>query len=165
MVSLGHYNVIRADLIDTEREARSYYQDRLAGAHEVNCRGHRIVVFFEAAANHVYTEEPWSGCKAPLIRRRLPGGRVDERVFCLDRARLMDRIIPAIQYVAFSLPGAETGARENRLLHGPPMKDGRCVRVVLSPGPRGMWFCKSAYPLDRAKWMILRGARSAKFPP
>lgn len=160
------YVVIRSDLILDSREARRYYEERLAGLHVVSCHGRDVTLFFEHAMNHVYTTEPLAGTiQVNIIRRRIRPGVFDERVLSLDRARLMDRIIPAVCYYSFSLPGTGTDNRENRLVHGQRLPDGRYLRVVLSPGPRDMWFCKSAYPIESREWLRLRGARTVKFPP
>lgn len=133
--------------------------------HRVSCRGREVTLFFEHAAIHVYTEEYQTPSGLTIVRRRISPEVVEERAFSIDRARLMDHIIPAVRYFTFSLPGTGPENRENRLLHGPRLPDGRYLRVVLSPGPRDTWYCKSAYPIDAAKWMELRGARTAKFPP
>lgn len=164
---MGDYVVRQSRYIETEREARRYYQERLAGMRRVVCRGKEVTLFFERAATHVYIEALSDHCPANpvIIRRRIRERVYDERAFCLDRARLMDHIIPAVRYFTFSLPGTSEANRENRLLHGPRLPDGRYLRVVLSPGPRNTWYCKSAYPIEAAKWMELRCAKSAKFPP
>lgn len=164
---MGDYVVCRAEYISNEREARRYYQERYAGMHRVQCRGKEVTIFFEHAATHVYSEEIDGAVPqgATMIRRRLRPGVFEERVFSLDRAQLMDRIIPAIVNFTFSLPGTSADNRENRLLHGPRLPDGRYLRVVLSPGPRASWYVKSAYPIDAVKWRDLRGAKTAKFPP
>jgi len=159
------YVVIRSELVADGREARRYYEERLAGMHVVSCHGRNVTLFFERAANHVYTKKPLPGNTEPLIKRRLAANRFEERIFCLDRARLMDQIIPSVCSFTFSLPGTSAANRSNRLLHGPRLRDGRYLRVVLSPGPRGSWYCKSAYPIDPRLWMELRRARTVKFPP
>jgi len=125
-----------------------------------------VTLFFERAANHVYTvAADKASPDATLIKRVIGNGRFDERAFSLDRARLMDHIIPAVRYFTFSIPGTSVENRENRLLHGPQLQDGRYLRVALSPGPRGSWYCKSAYPIEAEEWRRLRSAKTAKFPP
>ena len=135
--------------------------------HRVMCHGREVTLFFEHAVNHAFTEEydPMVHAAADIIRRRIGPSQYDDRVFSLDRARLMDHIIPAVKYYSFTIPGTGPSNRNNRLVHGPRLPDGRYLRVALSPGPRGSWYCKSAYPIEAAKWMALRGAKTAKFPP
>ena len=98
----SEYNVCRATLIDTEREARRYYQDRFAGRggmRSISCYGRRVIVYFATGNNHAYT----AALPVPLplgtavVRREISPGRFEERVFSLDRARLMDEIERAIQ--------------------------------------------------------------------
>ena len=161
----GEYVVLRSELIENSREARRYYEERLGGLHVVECKGRKVTLFFESAVNHVYTEEKPTDANAVALTRRFASGNTETRYFSLDRARLMDQIIPAVKYFTFSLPGTGETTRENRLLHGPRLSDGRYLRVALSPGPRGTWYCKSAYPIDAKKWLLLRGAKTAKFPP
>lgn len=163
---MGDYIVWRSELINSAEEARRYYQERLAGLHRVTCRGRLLTLFFERAAVHIFSVD-FSEIPAPLITvvtRKISETIVEERAFSADRARLMDQIIPAVCNFTFSLPGSLDASR-NRLLHGPRLPDGRYLRVVLRPGSRGMWTCVTAYPIDSRKWMELRGARTAKFPP
>lgn len=167
VVNVGDYVVWRADIITTAEEARRYYQERLAGLHRVMCRGREINLFFERGATHVFSVD-FSEMPAPeivVVRRRLSQVVTEERAFSLDRARLMDRIVPAVCNFTFSLPGTSATTQHHRLLHGPQLPDGRYLRVVLRPGSRDMWNCVTAYPIESAKWMVLRGARTAKFPP
>lgn len=163
---MADYVVIRSELIADSREARRYYEERLAGMHVVFCKVKNVTLFFERAANHVYTVAVESAPPgATIIKREIGKGRFDERGFNLDRARLMDHIIPAVRYYTFSIPGTSSDNRANRLLHGPQLPDGRYLRVALSPGPRDTWYCKSAYPIEAAEWRRLRSAKTAKFPP
>lgn len=163
----GEYVVWKSKLIVTEREARQYYQQRLGGLRIVRCAGRDVTLFFDGAANHVYTiglPDP-APPGAKILRHRIGPGVYDERIFSLDRALLIDQIIPAVKYFTFSLPGTGAGRNGSRLLHGPRLADGRYLRVVLAPGPRGhSWMCKSAYPIAAALWMTLRKAKTAKFP-
>jgi hypothetical protein len=133
----------------------------------VSCHGRNVSVFFEHSANHVYTDDYDASVHGTceIIKRRIGPGRYDERAFALDRARLMDEIIRAVRYYTFSIPGTGQHNRQNRLLHGPRLQDGRHLRVALSPGPRESWYCKSAYPIDAAKWKLLRGSKTVRFPP
>jgi hypothetical protein len=161
------YVVIRSEYIADVREARRYYQERLAGRpHQVTCYGRPVVLFFDHGVNHAYTTDVSKGQPgAAVITRDLRGGRRETRVFCLDRARLMDQIIPAVCAYSFTLAGKAPVERHNRLVHGPRLPDGRYLRVVLASGPRGMWYCKSAYPLTAAEWLYARSSVAIKFPP
>jgi hypothetical protein len=163
---VGEYVVIKSAFIATAEEARRYYQERLGGLHRVTCRGKEIDLFFEAAATHLFSKEIQPiPIGAVVIKRRIAPGKFDERVFDLDRAQLMDAVIPAVCNVVFSLPGTGLTNRANRLLHGPRLPDGRYMRVVLRPGSRDTWTCVSAYPLLGTEWNRARQARTAKFPP
>lgn len=159
-------------LIVTLEEARAYYAAKLAGRQVVNTRGDkRVTINFEAVTTHLYSEEVTREefLLLPVenrVWRRLPGGRPEFRSFSLDRARLQDRVLPTIAGFVFSIPGTSAHGRENRMLHGPALPDGRFLRVVLSPwdGKPMEWTCVSAYPLEREKWLEARRAKSAKFP-
>jgi hypothetical protein len=163
---VGDYVVIRSNLIATAEEARRYYEERYAGLHRVMCRGTEVTLFFESGATHLYSEEKMPlPVGAVIVKRRIRPNVYEERVFSLDRAQLMDAVIPAICAFTFSLPGTGLKSRSSRLLHGPRLPDGRYMRVVLRPGTRGMWTCVSAYPIESAKWLVARQAKTAKFPP
>ncbi len=159
------YVVIRSGLILDAREARRYYEERFRGLHVVECHGRQACIFFDSAANHVYTREPTGRPDEQIIERRIGPGRFDNRVFCLDRAHLMDDILPALRYYTFTIPGTGLDTAHNRLVHGPRLPDGRYMRVALGPGPRSTWLVKSAYPIEARLWLELRRAKTVKFPP
>jgi hypothetical protein len=167
---VADYVVIRSAFIDTPEEARRYYQERIVGAtamRRILCHGREVVVYFDHAGTHAFTKG-FTGpipAGAVLVRRRIALDKYDDRAFDVDRARLMDYIIPAIQNFTFSIPGTSPEERENRLLHGPRLPDGRYLRVALSPGPRKAWYFKSAYPIEAVAWRKWRTAKTVKFPP
>lgn len=166
---VGDYVVWKSTLIETEHEARRYYQERLAKVHDIDCYGVEVKVIFEAAATHVYTEELPVGdppLGAVVVKRRLRQGVYDERLFSLDRARLMDAIIPAIAAYTVSIPGTGPTSGKNRLLHGARLPDGRYMRVALGPSadPKA-FYCLSAYPVPHRVWAQAHSAKRAKFPP
>lgn len=67
----GDYVVCRSEFIESEREARQYYQQRLAGTRVVVCRGTPLTIVFAFGGNHVYTE----GVRAQrLLPRQSSGG-------------------------------------------------------------------------------------------
>src|SRR5205085_884691 len=99
------------------------------------------------------------------VERRIGGGRVERREFSLERAQLMDRILPAIHDYTVSIPGTGHRGAENRMLHGPRLPNGRYMRVVLRPGPGDAFTVVSAYPVEHGTWMAACRSRRAKFPP
>ncbi len=154
--------------ISTLGEARSYYAEYLVGQQVIECHGRPVTVFFERSATHLFSEEAPSGDALPAherVMQRVKGGRVEERRFSLDRARLMDRVIDAISHFTVSVPGTGVRGHEKRMLHGPRLPDGRYLRVVLRPGGPGDFVCVSAYPVSEAVWLAMRRSKSAKFPP
>jgi hypothetical protein len=160
--------VLRSELISTREEALAYYASRVAGRRVLTCYGKPIAIVFEAEGTHFFSEEAKDGQAiegADRIQRRVPGGRVEVRRFSIDRARLLDQIIPAIERFTVSIPGTGPGGREKRMLQGPAMKDGRYVRVVLRPGPGDAYTAVTAYPITIEKWRECVRARRAKFPP
>jgi hypothetical protein len=169
--------------IATLDEARAYYAAHLAGVRNVTCYSKPVAIVFEREATHLFSDDPTSGMRnlAPAqqravfdaippdqrVERRLPGGRVDVRRFNLERARLMDRVLPAVSLFTVSTAGTSARGRENRMLHGRALPDGRYMRVVLQPPRDGYdaFTCVSAYPVSTDVWRAARAAKSAKFPP
>jgi len=91
---------------------------------------------------------------------------LEVRVFNVERASMMDLVLPAVSRFTVSIPGtATTRGREKRMLHGVRLPDGRYMRVVLRPGPGEAFTCVSAYPVSEAVWLDARRAKSARFPP
>lgn len=166
--ALARFVVLRSELIATPEEAKEYYVERIAGVHTVNCHGKPVRIFFERSATHMLSEECPPSLSIPpseQIVRRVKGGRVEVRRFSLDRARLMDRALEAVERYTVSTPGTGQSGHEKSMLHGPRLPDGRYLRVVLRPDGPGDFTCVSAYPVSEAVWLDARRAKSAKFPP
>lgn len=151
--------------ITTQEEARLYYQKHLAREHRLTCAGRPVTVYFEPGGTHLFSTELKGGMHAAIPVHRRIGRRIEIREFSLDRARLMDAVVPAIECFTVSIPGTGRHGLENRMLHGPRLPDGRYMRVVLSPRPATAFTCVSAYAVDHATWMDAVRARRAKFPP
>lgn len=162
---MATYSVTRSRYIATVEEARDYYVRKMAKAHRIECHGRAVTVAFEASATHLFTIEAKPGITGEIVRRRLGGGRVEERIFDLARAQAMDAVLPAVARYTVSVPGTGPNARASRLLHGPRMLSGSYMRVVLRPGPGTAFTCISAYAVPHATWMEMRRAKSARFPP
>jgi hypothetical protein len=161
--------VARSNLITTLEEARVYYAAKLVGARLVTTRKGHATIVFEAATTHFYSVETADFANVPAnerVSRRLSATRTEYRRFDVDRARLMDRVIPAIEGFVFSIAGTSSHGLEKRMLHGPVLPDGRYMRVVLSPwrGDADKWTCVSAYPIAAAVWMQARRAKAIRFP-
>jgi len=119
---------------------------------------------FEAAATHLFSVEHGGGDPIPdaeLVVRHLGGGRKDERRFSLERAKLMEHVLPALSKFVVST-SAQHG---NRLVYGPMLPDGRHMRVVLRQGPGEAWTCVSAYPVPAYEVANARRSKAARFPP
>lgn len=163
---MSSYVVVRAALLATRQEAVDYYAARVAGLRTLTVAGRSVEVVFPSDGTHLYSEEPKGEIPpAETVVRRVPGGRVEVRRFSLDRARLLDDVTDAIQRFTVSIPGTGPASRENRLLHGPRLPDGRYLRVVLRPGPLDRWTCVSAYPVEARVWLDACRAKRARFPP
>lgn len=156
--------VIRSELIETVDEARAYYACKLAGSHAILCAGYPVTIVFERDMTHAYSDENGDP-EAAIVRRRLAPGRMEERRFCVRRARLMDKILPSISRFTVSVWAQGARGREKRLLYGPPLSDGHHMLVALRRGPGEAFTCVSAYPVNREKWLAARRAKLAKFPP
>ena len=152
--------VASAQLIETEEQARAYYRAKLAGAHKIQCYGRDVTIVFEADATHLFSEDG-----PGTVTRRLGGGRNETRAFNVERARMMDLVLPAISKYSVSIPGQGPRGREKKLLHSQVLPDGRYLRVVLRPGPGTSHTCVSAYPVERSKWLEAFRCVRAKFPP
>ena len=100
-----------------------------------------------------------------LVTRNLGGGRREARRFCLDRARHMDKVLPAVSGFTVSIVGQGQKGRENKVVHGPKLDCGRYMRVVLRPGPGTAWTCVSAFPITEFSYWEAMRSRRAKFPP
>ena len=162
------YVVCYSHLIDTPEEARDYYREKLARAHAITSHGRPISIVFERDATHLYSIEVPDPSAIPVderITRAIGGGRVDVRRFKVERARLMDHVLPAVSLFTVSIPGDGRRGQEKAMLHGPRLATGDYMRVVLRPGPGTAWTCVSAYPVNTEAWLAARRAKSAKFPP
>lgn len=162
-------------------EARAYYAANLAGVRKVTCYGKPVAIVFESDATHVFSDDPTSGMRdmTPAqqravfdsiqldqrVERRLPGGRIEVRRFSLERARLMDHVLPAVSLFTVSVPGTSPRGRDNRTLHGQALPDTRHMRVALRPGPGDAFTCISAFPVSRDAWLATLRSKRAKFPP
>lgn len=156
-----------SSLITTKEEALEYFAARIAGARKVICYGTAVGLVFEREGTHFFSEDPGADPlnAAERIQRRVAGGRLELRRFNLDRARLMDHIVPAVERFTVSLPGTGRAGLEKRMLHGPALADGRYLRVVLRPGPGEAWTAVTAYPISLAQWREAVRSKRAKFPP
>lgn len=116
---MSDYVVWRSDIIESLREARRYYEERLAGMHVVKCHGRETTLFFQSDTNHTYTEEPPEDRDGvSIIKTRLKGGVIEERVFCLDRACLLDRVIPAVALHSYAMKGEGLVVHQDGLFMG-----------------------------------------------
>ena len=158
----------RSQYIESREEAEDYYRERLARPHQIQCRGVDVTIAFERQATHLYSVAHESDAPIDpllLVRRQIAPYKFDDRVFSLERARLMDEVLRAITFFTVSTPGTGTRGRENRMLHGSALPDGRYMRVILRPGPGDAHTVVSAYPVTHDVWMQQRRAKKAKFPP
>jgi hypothetical protein len=112
---------------------------------------------------HLYSEsvksDPPPG--STIVSQNVGPRRFEVRVFSLKRARLMDRVLPAISLFTVSI----VGQRENKVLHGPRLGSGEHMRVVLRRGPGDAWTCISGFPVEAIAYMQARNSKRAKFPP
>jgi hypothetical protein len=163
---MSDYIVIRSAFIERPHEAVDYYAARLAGARVIACHGRNVEIHFEADGTHLFSEDVGSiVADHARIVRRVKGGRIEVRQFALERARLLDQVVTAIERFTVSIPGSGGMGREKRLLHGPRLPDGQYLRVVLRPGPGKAWTCVTAYPVSEVAWREAVRARRARFPP
>ena len=160
-------SVARSELITCLDEARDYYRSNLSGVRRVTCCGHRIEIVFPFEATHLYSVELKGDLPdgAALVTQPISNGKFEARMFRLERARLMDFVLPAISKFTVSIPGYGQHGREKRVLHGPKLPSGEYMRVILRPGPGIAWTCVSAFPVNHSAWMDAYRAKRAKFPP
>lgn len=164
--------------IKTLEEAEVFYAEHLAGRRRVTCYGSIVAVVFPPDGTHLFsegapkdaTEEERAAFVAGIpsgerVERKIVKGKVEVRRFDVLRARLMDRVLPAISLFTVSVPGTGRDGHEKRMLHGPALSDGTHMRVVLRPGPGDAFTCTSAYTVSERVWLEMRRARPAKFPP
>jgi hypothetical protein len=156
-----------ADGLTCLPDARTYYRTRLVGAHTIDCRSKRVDIVFEPDGTHLYSVAVDDISTIPnteLVTRDCGGGRRECRRFDLDRARLMDRVLPAIS--GFTRCALDKGARSRQpvLLHGPKLQCGRFMRVILRHGPGKSWVCVTAFPVDEAAHRSASWLKPAQFP-
>lgn len=153
--------------IETVEHALAYYAEHPAGVRRITCHGKRVAVVFERDATHIFSEaadsrmspeerKAWQDAIPPdqRVERRLANGRIEVRRFSLERARLLDHVLPAVSNVTVTVPGTPHRGQENRMLHGPALADGRHMRVILQPPRHGrdVFTCISAYPVSMDVW-------------
>lgn len=159
--------VASSNAITTLAEAKEYYQQKLVGKHKITSRGNPVAIVFEAIDTHIYSEDVDDINAIPpdqLVTRNRGGGKRECRQFSLDRATLMDQILPAISDYK-SCGGGNGGSRATRVLHGPQTPCGRHMRVVLRPGSDGSsWFIVSAFPVDVHEYRRTTFGKQATFP-
>lgn len=152
--------VASSALICTPDEARAYYRARLVGDHEITSRGQPVCVRFNAEEIHLFTEDIRDGSTPrPEMLIMRAGGR-EGRVFSRQRARLLDRILPTIKDPAKCLRAKNGGFQ----LIGPAGAEGDRLAVVIG-ADRGVWYVRTAYPLDAAGYRHALTARPAPWPP
>lgn len=134
--------VATSECITTLAEARTYYASNLAGTRQVPCQNCAAPVLFERDGTHLFSVEvlPITAIPAELlVTRNLGGGKRECRQFSLERARLMDWVIPAISGYTRAVFDKGPISRRTIWLHGEMMSCGRYIRVVLRPGRRNTW--------------------------
>jgi hypothetical protein len=163
------YRVVDAsELIETLAEARFYYASKLARTHTVTCKETRIDIVLEQDGTHLFSVEVEDINAIPadqLVTRNIGGGKREVRQFSLERARLMDKVLPAISDFTVCTSGKGAPSREPRIVHGPRLPCGRYMRVVLRPGPGTAWTCLSAFAIEEAVYRQAFNSKRAKFPP
>jgi hypothetical protein len=153
--------------ISTRAEAQEYYRRKLVGAHHITCRGQSVDIVFESTDTHIYSEKVADINAIPedqLVKKNLAGGKRECRQFCLDRAKLMDQILPAISLFVNCTGGDGGSSRAPRLVHGPKMPCGRYMRVVLRRGAGKSWVVLTAFPLSQDDYRKTTFSRPAPFP-
>lgn len=152
--------------ISTRTEAQEYYKKKLVGSHSITSHGKPVDVVFDSTDTHIYSEEADDINAIPedqLVTRNCGGGKRECRQFCLDRAKLMDQILPAISRFTTSI-GGDRGPRAPQLIHGPKMGCGRHLRVVLRRGSGKSWVVVTAFPISEADHRKTTFAKPAPFP-
>ena len=159
--------VTASEAIATLAEARAYYLGKLAMAHKITCRNAEVTIVFEREGTHLFSEEVPDFNAIPnemLVTRNIGGGRREVRQFCIDRARLMDRVLPAISAFTHCTRGQGAPSRSPRLMTGPRLACGRYMRVILRPGPDTAWTCLTAFPIDEMAYRECCRASPTRFP-
>lgn len=156
-----------SDAITTLAEALVYYQSKLARSHTITCQGQRVQIVFERDGTHLFSEEVADIEAIPtdqLVTRDKNGGKRECRQFCLERAKLMDQVLPAISKFTRCVGGAQASNRRPKLVHGPKMPCGRYMRVVLRHGPGKSWVVVTAFPISELEYRKASWSEIVQFP-
>lgn len=160
--------VASSEEIASLAEARAYYHAKLARSHSIACGSATVEIVFERDATHLFSEDAKDINAVPdhlLVTRNIGGGKREVRKFSLERARLMDSVLPAISRFTHCTSGVGPPSRSTRLIHGQRLPCGRYMCVALRPGPGPAWTCQTAFPVVEAKYAEKCRARRVKFPP
>lgn len=164
----GDYVVLKSAFIDTVEEAQAYYRQYLAASVKpVMCYGHEVRIRFERENTHPYSEDLTpENAHEPQVQRKLGPGRFEVRAFSLERARLLDDILPAIAQHTGVIFERSPQERKRRL-HGRRLPDNQYLRVILRPEGESDfdWICVTAFPVPHRKWMEDQRSPKTKFPP
>ncbi|HEY2431571.1 MAG TPA: hypothetical protein VGI12_02785 [Vicinamibacterales bacterium] len=159
--------VSAAEAITDLAQARHYYASKLVRAHQITCHGAPVVIVFEAENTHLFSEEVEDTDAIPadqLVTKKQSGGREEIRQFSLDRARLMDCVLPAITSFTHCHAGAGPPTHSTRLMYGKAMPCGRHMCVVLRPGPKTAWTVVTSFPMQKAKYSERCRMKPTRFP-
>jgi hypothetical protein len=154
---------IAARFIDTCDDARAYYAFRLVGEHPVSVGGVSLVVRFNREETHLFTDTRNPCPPGDVVRRLGVSGEV--RCFAVERARLLDLILPTIKAPVVALRANIPGGV---MLLGPPdPASARRLCVVVAPASRepGIWFVRTAYPMSPRDFAAARRGRATPWPP
>lgn len=152
--------VASSDLITNVEEARDYYRAKLGGIRRVTCHGKQVAINFPIDVVHLYSVSGKPGPNDTICTQQVGFGEFEVRIFDLRRAKLLDRVLPAISCFTVSI----VGKKGKKVLHGGRMTDGWYMRVVLRRGPKKVWVCVSAFPVDERAYQQARNSKVAKFP-
>ena len=106
---------IASRFIDTCEDARAYYALRLVGERPVSVGGVPLVIRFNREETHIFTDTRNPCPPGDVVRRAGASGEL--RCFCVDRARLLDLILPTIAAPVVTLRATMPGGV---MLLGPP---------------------------------------------
>lgn len=136
--------------------------------HNIHSSGLPVTIVFERDATHLYSREVKQEDEPVppylLVVRAISPQKTERRIFDLERARLMDHILPAITQCTTVVQGQGARGREKILIHGPRLGTGDYMRVVLRPGPGKAWTCVSAYTVNVQAWLQARQAKRLQWP-
>jgi hypothetical protein len=164
---MGSAVVATSGDISTLAEAREYYRAKLARSHSIQCRDVTVEIVFDHDGTHLFSVEVDDIEAIPdseLVTRNIGGGKRECRQFSVERARMMDKVLPVISQFTCCYAGFGPPSRRNLVLHGYRLDCGRYMRVVLRPGPGRAWTCLSAFAVTEVAYIEARRAQPAKFP-